>query len=462
MSTRALLVPAGADAKVATGLVFGLGCGLVLTLSGNASDQLGVLLSGAGLVLLAAAVLMAAGWVDRLALVLVSLPLPALYSSSSLRLSPAVVLTLLLLLVWPFVVATRQRAVALERMPLLSAALLIGAFVLATLFAQSRPGALRESVNFFLLLGVLAVAIDELDGDTARCHSLARAIAWVAAACGLVALLQMPGILPARFLLPGTSLYRATAGFHWPNEAGMFLALSIPFCVHAWAMASGPRRWTALGALTVTVLGLTATFSRGSWVALLLSSSVLLLVGEKRFVGRVWLIAVFGSVAIDLAFGGALRERLASTIGDWVVEQRFGLMLAGLLMVRTYPILGVGPGSFENQLNRFGYDVSWLWDYLPTAQNAYIQMAAETGIVGLLALIGLLAATFGCMVHNAQRGRRQGATPSERSLHRAVLWAFSTACFIMMFEWPFGHGPGQLIMLIAALGFSLRQPRVAA
>lgn len=455
MSARTMRLPAALDATVAGALVFTLGCAVVLTVSGAAADQRPVVLAGAGLAVLALTVLMAAGWVDRLVVLLIALPLPALYSSSSLRLGPAAGITLLFLFVWPFVTATRARPVALERMPIISAFALIFALMFATLFAQSRPDALRESLNFCVLLGVLAVSIDELSDGRQRIDSLAKVIAWAAAAAGLAALLQMVGVLPARFLLPGTAWYRGTAGFQWPNEAGMFLALSLPFCVHACTAARGRERIRGFAVLAMAALGLVATFSRGSWVALLLGSLILLFTGDAKFVGRLWLTALLAAVVIDLAFGGALRERVASTVGDWVVEQRFGLMLAGLLMFRSYPILGVGPGGFEDQLNRFGYDVSWLWDYLPTAQNAYIQMAAETGVVGLLALAALLWVTLSRMLRNARAATRAPAAAADRSLNRAVLWAFSTACVILLFEWPFSHGPGQLIMLIAALGFAL-------
>jgi hypothetical protein len=41
------------------------------------------------------------------------------------------------------------------------------------------------------------------------------------------------------------------------------------------------------------------------------------------------------------------------------------------------------------------------------------------------------------------------------SLRVTALWAFTTALLVSVVEWPFAHGVGQLIMVVAALGFAL-------
>ncbi|MCH7533591.1 MAG: hypothetical protein IIB36_17785, partial [Gemmatimonadetes bacterium] len=48
-----------------------------------------------------------------------------------------------------------------------------------------------------------------------------------------------------------------------------------------------------------------------------------------------------------------------------------------------------------------------------------------------------------------------------RSLRVTVFWSFAVACTIGFAEWTFAQGIGQLIMLVAAMGFALAQERVA-
>ena len=57
---------------------------------------------------------------------------------------------------------------------------------------------------------------------------------------------------------------------------------------------------------------------------------------------------------IDVGSGGLLTDTVIRTLDDWVIEQRAALMLAGVLMFLAHPLLGVGPGGYENELERFG------------------------------------------------------------------------------------------------------------
>jgi O-antigen ligase len=135
-----------------------------------------------------------------------------------------------------------------------------------------------------------------------------------------------------------------------------------------------------------------------------------------------------------------------------VLEQRAALVLAGILMFLARPWLGVGPGGFEHNLDRYGAQLPQLWDYLPTPHNAYVQMAAEAGVVGLAAFTILLFALLRILV------RRVRATPAAdshtRGFRRAILWSFGVFCCACMVVWPFAHGTGQAVMIILATGLA--------
>jgi O-antigen ligase len=278
--------------------------------------------------------------------------------------------------------------------------------------------------------------------------------------CGAAAVLQTSGVLPTAFPMPGTSLYRATLGFGWPNEAGMFFALVLPFAVHVVRGARG--RFDGLLGLVAgagCLVGLLCTYSRGSWLAVAVAPSVLLLLGEARAPLRFWLATAALALALNLAVGGLLYERIASLLGDWVVEQRGALMLAGLLMFQAHPVVGVGPGGFGSSLEEFGPQIPWLWDYTGSAHNAYVHAAAEMGAVGVTAFVLFLGTSLLVAVRGARAGRRKGgARTEEQRLRETALWALATACLVSFVEWPLAHGVGQLIMLVAALAFAGADP----
>ncbi|HSR42891.1 MAG TPA: hypothetical protein VLL48_11980, partial [Longimicrobiales bacterium] len=116
---------------------------------------------------------------------------------------------------------------------------------------------------------------------------------------------------------------------------------------------------------------------------------------------------------------------------------------------------GVGPGGFAEALEEYGALVPGLWDVQPTPHNAYIQAAAETGTVGLLALLIFTGASAWALIGLARRRRfAPSVGDDEMALRRAVLWAMATVAAAGMVIWPLAHGYGEAVVLILAVGLS--------
>ena len=451
------MVGAAADRWAAAAGVGALGLGVVLALAGFASGSLfvgfasGSLFVGiAGGALAAGALLglMAGGWLDGLTLLALSLPLPALALGTGTRLPLAAVLAALVVTAWILRRLPWREPIWLGALPRVPTALFLIGVLIAGVFATDRVAAAREVLNLGVLLALLVVATDEIRERRDRSRELVRRLALIAGITGVVAAFQALGVLPSPFPLPGTSFYRAVGGFGWPNELGMFMAVSIPFCVFAYHSAhDGIGRLTAALALGGCLAGLLATFSRGSWLAALMAPAVLILVGGGRSTVRIWMGGALAILVLDLAVGGVVTARATSLVGDYVVEQRAALMLAGLLMFRDHPWVGVGPGNFVMALEEYGPQVQGLWDYVGAAHNGYLHVAAETGVVGLVGLSFL----FGGILVRILRRARMPAEEEEASFRLALLWAFTTVCLASMTEWPFAHGLGELVMLLLAL-----------
>ena len=434
--------------------VFALGSGAVLGFVGVMSTRIEVAIAGAVLASAGLLVMASAGWLDPVLLLVCSLPLPAPYSSDTARVAPALIMSVIVTVAWLFGRGLDVRPLPWRSMPWRAVLALLGAIAFAAALAQQPLSAVRELINWCVLLALLFVAITELAGAPARIRTVALTIAALASLCGVLAFLETLGLIPARFTRSTSALNRAALGFGWPNELGMFMAMCLPFSVYACSIAGSTRlrALTRVG-LAATIVGLMATFSRGSWLAVLAASVVLLFAGEHRFVVRIWVCALLAAFVLDVLSGGAIRERIAATIGDWVVEQRAALTLAGVLMFRAHPFTGVGPGGFADSLQEYGPGVVRLWDYLPTAQNTYVQMAAEAGIVGLLGLLVFQGATLRVLLRSVRAYRKQGSP--DALLQRTLLWSFGVACMLGFVEWTFAHGIGQLIMLVAAMAFAL-------
>jgi O-antigen ligase len=233
----------------------------------------------------------------------------------------------------------------------------------------------------------------------------------------------------------------------------MFLALCLPFVVHSWRTAPrGLAKGVASLGLAGGVAGLLATFSRGSWFAVLAAPGVLFLAGGGKFVWRFWGAALLGAVAFDVLSGGLLSTRLEAAVTDLSGLQRLALMSAGLAMFFSSPLVGIGPGGYQEALNRSGFVVPGSSDSYETAHNAYIHAAAESGALGFVGLVLFLGVSAVVVLRAARAAARSpGMAPVEADLRRTLLWAFAIACILGLFEWTLLHGVGQLIMLIVAM-----------
>lgn len=440
-----------------TGAVLLLAVGILALLDGAGGGSRAWVLVGGVAVGVSLVLLVAYGAVDGLVLLGLSLPLPGLITGEQVRISPAAALTAVVIVAWLVAHATDDRPSGWGVLPRRTTAAFLGAMVLSTLFSQHKVAAVRELTDLSLMIGLLMVATHQLSRFPSRVPRLVEMIAAAAGLAGAFAVLQTLGVAPSPFPLPGTSVYRATAGFGWPNELGMFMAIALPLSIHVYQKAEGPGpKLFAFASLAAATIGLAATFSRGSWLAFAAATPVvLLLAGDRKFALRTFLGMAAAVLAIDLLSGGVVAGRVVAITSDPYVGQRLALMLTGLVMFRAYPVLGVGPGGFAESLPDFGPRVPWLWDYVGSSHNAYLEFAAETGIIGLTAFVALVLTIFRVLLRGARRGSQESMSPGDRSLRRALLWSFGVFCVVSLTGWTFAHGIGQLAMLVAAMGLAL-------
>jgi putative inorganic carbon (HCO3(-)) transporter len=447
-----------ADRWTALGAALALGCGAMVALAGVAGSNLTAAAAGGVLAAVGLTILVATDWLDGVVILALSLPLPVLYSSDSLRIAAIAPINAIVVFAWVLNTGTWHRRVQLGELPMRATLALVGAFALAAVFASHPLTSARELLNFGVQIALLVAATDLFSRDAGRVERMVSLLVAIASVCGVLAVLESVTVLPGQFPRWGTRFYRAALAFGQPNALGLFLASALPLAVHELTVARTPLRRVAVScALGAVALGLVSTFSRGSWLSVLAGTSLLMLARDGRFVLKVWTITLLFAAAIDVASGGILTDTVQRTVGDWVIEQRAALMLAGVLMFLAHPILGVGPGGFADELDRFGAQIPQLFDYLATPHNAYVQMAAETGVVGLFAFVLFLVAVLQVLIRRARKAREDPAvSDEERSLRRALLWSFATVCFAGFVVWPFAHGTGQVVMLIAAAGCAVQ------
>ena len=448
---------------MALAAVMGMGCGAVLLGAGRLAGDTAWLAAGGVLAGTGLLVLVAGSWLDPVAAVLLAIPLPALVATDGLRIAAVAPVAGLAALGGFLRPRSTGGPADLGALPRRTGALLLVSMAAAAAVGPYPLVSAREVLNVGVLAAftVLAVAVFRRRPSTVE-RTVSLLVA-VAAVVGALAVLQAAGVIPGSFPRHGTGYQRAALGFGQPNGLGLFLAVVTPLAVHRAGIARTPATrglWRC--ALAAVVAGLAATFSRGSWFSVVAGLTALFLVGEGRAGLRAATGVAIAVVAVDLGSGGMVRDTVIRTFGDWVLEQRAALAWVGVLMFLDHPLTGVGPGGFAPSLDRYGAQLPQLFEDLPTPHNAYVQMAAEVGLPGLLAYVAFLGVSlvvFGRMVR-----RGTGAPPDDRrrGLRRALLWSLAVVAWTGWFVWPFSHGAGEAVAVVLALGFAVAGERPQA
>ncbi|MDD4910351.1 MAG: O-antigen ligase family protein [Candidatus Omnitrophica bacterium] len=199
---------------------------------------------------------------------------------------------------------------------------------------------------------------------------------------------------------------RITASFYTPNDFGCYLAMVIPFVISAFAFFR--RRFARASVLALFVLlfsCLMLTVSRGSWLVSLISILFMSLWLRYLAVFLV-LVLIVGTAAFFLSGNTYLQARLKGMfeLTDAGSMDRRLIWQGCLKMILSKPWMGIGLGTFMFNFRRF---VDYPYGHgIPYAHNCYLQIAAETGVIGLASFLLILLVFFYYGIRFLKKGRR--------------------------------------------------------
>lgn len=291
------------------------------------------------------------------------------------------------------------------------------------------PRALRRGVNA-LLTGVILlsapVVYQGLSGSTNQLFGF--------------------GSMLYKEIVPGEFGWRMGGAIGDPNFLAMVLVAALPLAL-IQVLEPGAHWGRRLLAALAAVLALAATFftySRASLLGVALIGIVLV----AKHPRRKWVLA--GAAAALLAalaiMPGAFFSRLGTlteitqarkeAIPDTSFQIRLNADVAGALMFTHHPLLGVGPANYPANYQHYSELSGLAVDpTLRDPHNLYIQIAAETGLAGIVAFTALMWMSFSLMERGRRRLRRLAA-------HRFadLIWAVELAVATYMMLSIFLHG----------------------
>jgi O-antigen ligase len=150
----------------------------------------------------------------------------------------------------------------------------------------------------------------------------------------------------------------------------------------------------ALGGIGMfaSALAVLMSLSRGGMICLALLITALV-IAEKKYrwhlIGVTLAAVILAANVLPVNIFGRLST-LMSLKSDASVGQRTQLFLAGVRMIEDSFPLGVGAGNFR----AYSMDYSKGLTFGMISHDAYIQVASETGPIGIILVVGLLAAAY--------------------------------------------------------------------
>lgn len=211
--------------------------------------------------------------------------------------------------------------------------------------------------------------------------------------------------------------FRAFGTYGQPNPFGAHMELILVLAIGALVGALGARKlkWGIglLAACAILGAGLIASWSRGAWLGAGAGvAAIIFFAPRRRWVGA-GLVLGGGALFLTLAGFGLLPGSVVARLSDfaqdltgiedvrgqeisnerYAVLERLAHWQAAVGMMNDHPLLGVGFGNYEVAYPRYAL-MNWKYP-LGHAHNYYLNLLAETGVVGFLSyVIGWLALSF--------------------------------------------------------------------
>jgi O-antigen ligase len=202
-------------------------------------------------------------------------------------------------------------------------------------------------------------------------------------------------------------VYRPYATFFHPSEAGLFVAMGIPFVIHRAREDKRPR-WGLIAALAV--LAVIVNYTRGVWLAVGLAAVVF----NRKF-RRHLLYLVPLSCVLALLVASAFQDvPFAKRLTDPTnLMTRFFYWDLAWDIFKQHFLLGIGHMNFKEVYLDFvrtiSLDVRFDVGQIFVADSVYLTTMVEAGILGLAALLAFWTAVVSRMPRLAVRLREAGS-----------------------------------------------------
>lgn len=205
-----------------------------------------------------------------------------------------------------------------------------------------------------------------------------------------------------QYRVPGSEEYRAAGTTNDSHTLALYYAMVLPVPLILMFLPSLRRRSRIIMAATLMIgcTGLIVTFSRSGWLSFAIASSL-----ASLFMLVVWKRTIIIPVGICfLALATLLFPKTYSYVMERIVnappellEVRYDSYWTALDIWKGHMLFGYGPGNYIEALSDTTIRSQSLigdWDVEVPVHNAFLWIAAELGLFGVICFFGMILLTI--------------------------------------------------------------------
>ena len=237
---------------------------------------------------------------------------------------------------------------------------------------------------------------------------------------------------------------------HYMTQAGLLIlfgAVAMGFIF----FGRGRQRLLWAAGLVLSSIALILTLTRSGWVGLAVALCVGLLLWKPK---TLILVPVLAGL-IFFVSPKPVKDRALSifSLREFSNMARVEYIRAGIKIIKDFPWLGTGPDTVDMVFQNPKYGLEESYKRNVHLHNNIIQIAAERGIVTLLAWLTFIVTVFVSLARLVKKKAKELSAPAAGAL--AALAAFIAAGF---FEYNFGDSEvSTLLLFIITIPFALER-----
>jgi len=229
---------------------------------------------------------------------------------------------------------------------------------------------------------------------------------------------------------------------HWMTFSGLLMILNVLLFSHLLFSKEHPFWfYPAFALLSLTLL---LSLTRSAWLGFLAASFVLIAMRKLRWVIAIPAVVIIVFVASTIVFPSVVANRMSNIFNpnETSNRDRIQMLQSGWKIIQDYPLTGVGSDMIKRVYPRYRAADS-VFRNNPHLHNNLVQLAAENGVLTLVAWVWLMGKVLYDLIH----WKRNVMNPEEQFMIHGTIGIVVSLFVAGMFEYNFGDSEIKMLFL---------------